>query len=330
MTTNQQTALMRRALELAAHGQGAVEPNPLVGCVIARDAEILAEGWHSTYGGDHAEVAAIRNLRGDANGATLYVTLEPCCHQGKTPPCTRAILQAGIRQVVVAMRDPFPQVAGGGIAELRAAGVQVAVGLLEKEAAWLNAPYLTRLSLHRPWIIAKWAMTLDGKIATRTKDSRWISSEASRAIGQALRGRVDGVAVGIGTALADDPLLIAKPGGPRTATRIVMDRQARLPLSSQLVETIHAAPLLLAVGPTAPAESCRLLEEAGCHLLRVAGDDQQCWQELLAALAREGMTNILVEGGGRVLGSLFDAELIDEVHVFVAPIIAGGAQAQRL
>ncbi len=253
MPTDLHTVHMRQALALAARGQGAVEPNPMVGCVIARGADVLAEGWHTHYGGDHAEVAALQQLSETPPDATLYVTLEPCCHQGKTGPCTRAILQAGIPQVVVAMRDPFPQVDGGGITELRSAGIRVTTGVLEREAEWLNAPYLMRLNQQRPWIIAKWAMTLDGKIATRTNDSRWISCEAARALVHQIRGRVDGIAVGIGTALADDPRLIASPHGPRTATRIIFDRQARLPVTSQLVQTISSAPLLVAVGPRAPA-----------------------------------------------------------------------------
>ena len=193
---------MQRALALAAAGQGAVEPNPMVGCVIARGAEIIGEGWHRRFGGDHAEVEALRLVGPRAAGATLYVTLEPCCHFGKTPPCTRAILAAGIRRVVAAMPDPFPQVAGGGTAELRAAGVEVELGLLEDDARRLNAPYLKLLQRGRPWVLAKWAMTLDGKIATRTGASRWISGEPSRQAVHALRGRMDAIVVGRETAAA--------------------------------------------------------------------------------------------------------------------------------
>ena len=228
---------MRRALELAAQGQGAVEPNPMVGCVIARGAEILGEGWHRRFGGAHAEVEALKLAGERARGATVYVTLEPCCHHGKTPPCTRAILDAGVARVVAAMPDPFPQVAGGGLAELRAAGIEVQSGVLEEEARKLNAPYLKLLSTGRPWIIAKWAMTLDGKIATAAGDSRWISCLDSRSIVHQLRGRVDAIVVGRGTAAADDPLLTARPPGPRTAMRIVVDTRASLSPQSQLVRT---------------------------------------------------------------------------------------------
>jgi diaminohydroxyphosphoribosylaminopyrimidine deaminase/5-amino-6-(5-phosphoribosylamino)uracil reductase len=190
---------MYRALELAAKGRGLVEPNPLVGCVIARGAEIIGEGWHRRFGGPHAEIEALR-LAGDrAAGATLYVTLEPCCHQGKTPPCTRAILDAGICRVLAAMRDPFPQVAGGGIQQLQAAGLEVHLGVFESEAQNLNAPYLKLVETGRPWVIAKWAMSLDGKIAMPSGESRWISNDRSREIVHRLRGRVDGILVGRGT-----------------------------------------------------------------------------------------------------------------------------------
>ena len=207
---------MRRALDLAARGQGAVEPNPMVGCVIAQGAEIIGEGWHRQFGADHAEVEALRMAGDRAAGATLYVTLEPCCHHGKTPPCTRAVLAAGVRRVVVAAGDPFPQVQGGGIAELRAAGLDVELGLLETDSRRLNAPYLKLVESGRPWIIAKWAMTLDGKIAARGGQSRWISNPQSREVVHKLRGRVDAVLVGRGTAVRDDPLLTARPPGPRT------------------------------------------------------------------------------------------------------------------
>ena len=208
---------IRRALELAARGQGAVEPNPMVGCVVAQGAEIIGEGWHRRFGQAHAEVEALQMAGNRAAGATLYVTLEPCCHQGKTPPCTEAVAASGVRRVVIALRDPFPQVQGGGIAAFQAAGLTVEVGLLGAEAARLNAPYLKLVETGRPWIIAKWAMTLDGKIATHTGESRWISNPRSREIVHALRGRVDAVMIGRGTAERDNPLLTARPAGPRTA-----------------------------------------------------------------------------------------------------------------
>ncbi len=204
---------MTRALELAARGEGQVEPNPMVGCVIARDGVCIGEGWHQRFGGPHAEVEALGSVQGSAAGATMYVTLEPCCHTGKTPPCTEAIVRTGIGRVVVAQVDPFPAVAGQGVQRLRDAGIVVDVGLLEESARQLNAPYRKLIQQQTPWIIAKWAMTLDGKLASRTGYSQWISSAASRQRVHQLRQRVDAVMVGRGTAQADDPLLTARPAG---------------------------------------------------------------------------------------------------------------------
>jgi diaminohydroxyphosphoribosylaminopyrimidine deaminase/5-amino-6-(5-phosphoribosylamino)uracil reductase len=319
---------MKRALELAERGRGYVEPNPLVGAVVVRDGKAVGEGWHRRFGEAHAEVNALAAAGEAARGATLYVTLEPCCHHGKTPPCTDAVIRAGVRRVVAAMADPFPEVAGQGIALLRAAGVEVAVGVEKKSARRLIAPYLKLLSTGRPYVHAKWAMTLDGKIATRTGDSRWISNEASRRRVHELRGRMDGIVVGIGTALADDPLLTARPPGPRTATRIVLDRNGRLPLASQLARTGREAPTLIVARKEAAALT-KALHEQGCEVffLPVADASQEV-DCLLQELGRRRMTNILVEGGAAVLGSFLDAGAIDEVHVFIAPILAGGAEAR--
>jgi len=346
---------MRRALELAAQGQGHVEPNPMVGCVIVRGTEIIGEGWHRRFGGPHAEVEALRVAGGRAAGATLYVTLEPCCHQGKTPPCTRAILAAGIRRVVVAAADPFPQVDGGGVAELRSAGVEVELGVLEAEARGLNAPYLKLIRTGRPWVLAKWAMTLDGKLATRSGLSRWISCPESRAIVHTLRGRVDAIMVGRETALRDDPLLTARPPAttptmlwdqrdqsfasvpvgalpercPRIALRVVCDTGAALPSESQLVRTAREMPLLVAVGGEAAEAQRQRLSAAGCEILVCDGATYAARLDvLLEELGRRRMTNLLVEGGGRLLGSLLDARQIDEVHVFIAPKLIGGDAAR--
>jgi diaminohydroxyphosphoribosylaminopyrimidine deaminase/5-amino-6-(5-phosphoribosylamino)uracil reductase len=319
---------MTRALELALRGQGAVEPNPLVGCVIAQGQRIVGEGWHARFGGPHAEIEALLAAGSDAAGATLYVTLEPCCHHGKTPPCTEALIRSAVRRVVVAHQDPFPQVAGLGMAELRQAGIEVDLGLLEQESRQLNAPYLKLIRSGRPWILAKWAMTLDGKLATRTGHSRWISGEASRRRVHQLRGRVDAILVGRRTAALDDPRLTARPPGPRVATRIVVDSQARLAPGSQLVRTAREVPVLVAVGPAAAAADCRRLSDAGCEVWTGAADDAaRRLLLLLDELGRRRMTNVLVEGGGQLLGSLFDAGELDEVHVFIAPKLAGGRDA---
>ncbi len=319
---------MRRALELAARGQGFVEPNPMVGCVVARGAERIGEGWHERYGGPHAEVEALRIAGRRAAGATLYVTLEPCSHHGKTPPCTEAVLRAAPARVVIAQRDPFPEVAGRGIAALEAAGIAVEVGVGEADARRLNAPYLKLIETGRPWVLAKWAMTLDGKLATRTGESRWISGPASREVAHRLRGRVDAVLVGRGTAETDDPLLFARSPGPRTAARVVLDSGATLSLDSQLVRTARNSPVLVAASEAAPPERRNALTGAGCEVLVLAGESHaERLDALLAELGRRRMTNVLFEGGAGVLGSLLDAAAIDEVHVFIAPKLLGGAGA---
>lgn len=315
-------AWMRQALDLAERGRGAVEPNPLVGAVVVRDGLLVGAGWHERHGGPHAEVHALAAAGEAARGATLYVTLEPCCHHGKTPPCTDAVLRAGIVRVVAALEDPFPRVAGQGAAQLRAAGVVVEMGLLADEARRQNAPYLTLLGAGRPYVHLKWAMSLDGKIATRTGASKWISNDASRRVVHELRGRVDGIVIGIGTALADDPLLTARPPGPRTACRVVLDRRARLPLTSQLVTTARLLPTLIVTSADAPAESAAALRATGCEVLAVPDV-----AALLTELGRRRWTNLLVEGGAGVLGSFLDEAAFDAVHVFLAPRLIGGAAA---
>ncbi len=320
---------MRRALTLAEQGRGYVEPNPLVGAVVVRDGQIIGEGWHQRYGEAHAEVQALAVAGEAARGATLYVTLEPCCHHGKTPPCTDAILRTGIARVVAAMEDPFPQVAGKGAALLRAAGVAVDFGVCEAEARRLNAPYLMLLGQGRPYVHAKWAMTLDGKIATRTGDSQWISNEASRRLVHTLRGRMDAIVVGIGTALADDPQLTARPPGPRQATRIVLDSRCRLPWTSYLVRTAQEIPTLVATTSAASSDAATQLQQQGCEVLRLpAAEEKPSVAALLAELGRRRFTNVLVEGGSALLGSFLDVGVLDEVHVFVAPVLVGGTSAR--
>lgn len=318
---------MRRALELAGRGEGRVEPNPMVGAVITAaggDGRIVGEGWHDRFGGPHAEPVALVAAGPQARGGTLYVTLEPCCHHGKTPPCTDAIIAAGIGRVVAAVEDPFPAVGGGGIAALRQAGIVVETGLLAAEALRLTAAYRKLVGTGMPWVIGKWAMSLDGLAAAPPGADRWISSAESRAIVHALRGRVDGIVVGIGTAVVDDPLLTARPAGSREPLRIVLDSGARLPRSSQLVRTARDVPLLVAVGPDAAADRIAALRAAGCEVWLAEGDDHAArLRSLLRELGRRRMTNLLVEGGPAVLRSLFATSLIDEVWAFVAPKILG-------
>ena len=316
---------MLRALAEAQRGRGAVEPNPMVGAVVVRDGRLVAVGHHGRFGGPHAEVVALAAAGDAARGASLYVTLEPCCHVGKTPPCTEAVIRAGIARVVAAMLDPFPEVAGAGFARLREAGIAVESGLEADAARRLNAPYLKRLATGLPFVTAKWAMTLDGKTAAASGDSRWISSPRSRALVHELRGRMDAIAVGIGTALADDPELTARPPGPRRAARLVLDGAARLPLGAQLARTARAIPVWVAVTGRAPSERCAALEALGCELLRLPGTGPVPIRPLLEELGRRGATNLLVEGGGTVLGAFLDAGQVDAVDVFLAPLVEGGS-----
>lgn len=324
---------MHRALELAARGEGQVEPNPMVGCVIARGDEVLGEGWHERFGAAHAEVNALADARqkhGDAaRGATAYVTLEPCCHTGKTPPCTDALIEAGVSRVVAAVRDPFPQVDGGGFARLTAEGITVESGVADREARCLLAPYLKRVTTGRPWVIAKWAMTLDGKIATRTGSSQWISSPESRALVHELRGRMDAILIGRRTAIADDPLLTARVSDPaqrkRVATRVVLGAPPR---DSQLVRTAGDAPLLIIARDEGSAEELSWAREAGADVMPVnAQGNAARLAAVMDELGRRGMTNVLVEGGRGVLGAALDAGQIDEVHVFIGPKLVGGQPA---
>ncbi|MBI3822158.1 MAG: bifunctional diaminohydroxyphosphoribosylaminopyrimidine deaminase/5-amino-6-(5-phosphoribosylamino)uracil reductase RibD [Planctomycetes bacterium] len=316
---------MRRALQLAEQGRGRVEPNPLVGAVIVRDGKIVGEGWHQQYGQAHAEVHALAAAGDAARGATLNVTLEPCCHHGKTPPCTDAIIRAGIARVVPALEDQFPQVAGQGAATLRQAGIAVEFGVCALAARRQNAPYLKLLATGRPYVHAKWAMSLDGKIATKTGDSKWISNETSRRRVHELRGRMDGILVGIGTALADDPLLTARPAGSRTACRVVLDSHGRLPIDSQLVRTARQVPTLIAT-----TREAATLSAAGCEVLVLPPDDagRPDIMKLLDELGRRRWTNLLVEGGSAVLGRFFDCDTVDEAHVFVAPKLIGAVDAK--
>jgi diaminohydroxyphosphoribosylaminopyrimidine deaminase/5-amino-6-(5-phosphoribosylamino)uracil reductase len=320
---------MREALELAAKGAGGAEPNPLVGCVLVKNNQVIGRGYHARYGSAHAEVDALRSLadQADARDATAFVTLEPCSHFGKTPPCVDALIGAKVSRVVIAQLDPFPQVDGRGLEKLQQAGIQVEVGLLESEASELNAPYLKRLKTGLPWVIAKWAMSIDGKIATQTGESQWISCEQSRAEAHHVRGRLDAILIGSGTALADDPLLTARPPGPRVPRRIVFDSQARLPFTSRLVGSVEEAPLILvSTDRVAAAREAEFLKR-GVSLWKFPGTEGERIVAALKRLASEGGTNVLVEGGPKLLGQFAATNQIDELHVYVAPKIIGGDSA---
>ena len=351
MDSNLDQVYMERALRLALRGQGLVEPNPMVGCVIIREdydntpgsdgdaqfseeggALVVGEGWHQRYGEAHAEINALKMAGELAKGATMYVTLEPCSHQGKTPPCVDAIIESGVKRVVVAMVDPFPEVNGAGIEKLKAAGIEVEVGVCGESARELNLPYLTRLEKKRPWIIGKWAMTLDGKIATRIGSSYWISSEEARLRVHEWRETVDAILIGSRTAMEDDPKLTVRlPEGrepKRIPTRIVVDSGGTLSVFSELALTARDVPLLLVFGPNTPKGKKEFWESKGAEVMVIyAPTHEQRLLLLLTQLAERGMTNVLVEGGGELLGHFFDLELMDEARVFVSPKVIGGSEA---
>ncbi|MDP9384263.1 MAG: bifunctional diaminohydroxyphosphoribosylaminopyrimidine deaminase/5-amino-6-(5-phosphoribosylamino)uracil reductase RibD [Actinomycetota bacterium] len=326
-------AHLMRAIELAEEGRGRVSPNPLVGAVVARDGEVIAEGFHGVYGGPHAERAAIAAADGaDLTGATMYVSLEPCCHQGKTPPCTDAIVEAGIGRVVVASDDPTEKASGRGLGILRDEGIDVAVagGELAGRARRLNQPFRKHARSGRPWVLFKSAMTLDGKVATRTGDSKWISGEDSRRRAHYWRAECDAVAVGIGTALSDNPLLTARVDGvARQPRRIVFDSEGRLPLDSQLVRGAEGVPLTVVVSRAASRHATEALEIAGVEVIVASGENEPARvRSALDQLGANGVTSILLEGGPHLAGAFLDAGEVDDIRLFIAPVVLGGGAAR--
>ena len=337
--TELDSAHLRRALELAENGRGRVSPNPLVGAVLARDGDVIGEGHHADLGGLHAERAALANAaeRGeDPVGATLYVTLEPCAHHGRQPPCADAILEAGIARVVYASEDPTEKASGRGPGVLRDGGVEVELtqGPEAASARLLNQAFRKRARTGRPLVTYKAAMTLDGRVAAPGGDSRWISAGESRELVHRWRAECDAVAVGIGTALADDPLLTARAGGEAEGpqpVRVVFDSQARLPRDSALVGSIDEARLIVICAPEAPSAAREALEAAGAEVIVAGGSDPAA--RLGAALVELGnreIQDLLLEGGPTLAGALFDAGEIDSLRLFVAPLILGAGEARAL
>ncbi len=321
---------MARALELAARGRGLTSPNPMVGAVVVTGGAMVGEGFHAGAGGAHAEVIALGAAGGRARGATLYVTLEPCNHQGRTPPCAPAVIAAGVTRVVSAVRDPNPRVPGGGAEALRAAGVDVSVGVREDEARDLNRAFFTAMARHRPHVTLKAAMTLDGKIAAHDGASRWITGEAARREAHRLRSESDAVVVGIGTALADDPALDVRLGRPwpREPWRVVVDSQARLPRTARVLTAGTPARALVAVTDAAPAERVAALEATGATVLacKSAGGHVDL-VDLAGRLFSLDVIALLVEGGAELNAGFLAADLVDRVAVFVAPKLVGGRGA---
>ncbi len=321
--------LMRRALELAALGLGRTSPNPAVGAVVAHGNAIVGEGYHRRAGEPHAERVALANAGEAARCADIYVSLEPCCHHGRTPPCTEAIIEAGISRVFYSVSDPDPRCAGGGEAALQAAGLEVRGGVLEEDGCRLLGGYIRHRRSGLPLVTCKLAMSLDGRIATRTGDSRWITSEASRRIVHELRNHSDAVIVGVGTVLADDPALTTRgvPGG-RDALRVIMDSSGRTPPDAQVIREESNARCMIVCTDAAPPENLRALEAAGAEVLVLPEtDDRVDLRALTQELGRRGALNVLIEGGGELAAGALEAGVVDRVLLFYAPIIIGGTEA---
>ena len=331
MVRQEDIEYMRRAMELAERGVGFTNPNPMVGAVIVKGGKVIGEGWHERCGEWHAERNAFKNCTVPAEGATMYVTLEPCCHYGKTPPCTEAIIEHGIARVVVGMEDPNPLVAGKGIALLREAGIEVVCGVEEEALREQNRVFLKYISTKLPWVAMKTAMTLDGKIATRTGDSKWITGAEARAYVHELRHRFMAIVVGIGTAVADDPLLNCRieGRGVRQPIRVVVDSNARLSLDSQLVKTAGEYRTIVAHTRFAPEERVKALREAGVEMsLCKEKEGLVDVRNLLELLGQSGIDSILLEGGGSLNYTFLAEGLADELYAFIAPKIVGGMNAK--
>ncbi|RLB07963.1 MAG: bifunctional diaminohydroxyphosphoribosylaminopyrimidine deaminase/5-amino-6-(5-phosphoribosylamino)uracil reductase RibD [Deltaproteobacteria bacterium] len=314
---------MKRTLLLARRGIGRVSPNPLVGAVIVRHGEVIAEGYHRSFGGDHAEVDAIKRARGDVKGGTLYVNLEPCCHWGKTPPCTDALIKGGIKRVVVGTLDPNPSVNGKGVKILREHGIEVEVGVLEEEARKLNEVYFNYILTGLPFVTIKYAQTLDGRIATSLGESRWISSENSRKLAHRLRAQHDAILVGIGTVLADDPSLTVRWTKGKDPLRIVLDSRLRIPLNAQVL--LEEGDTLVVTTDQYDREKFAEIKKKGKEIL-IAQRDKKGWvelQPLLKTLIKKDVSSILVEGGRKVITSFLKDNLANRMVIITAPLILG-------
>ncbi len=340
----QDEKFMLSALKLAEKGIGSVEPNPAVGCVIAKSGQLVGKGYHKKFGGPHAEVHAIEdcgNLSIKPEGATMYVTLEPCCHEGKTGPCVQAIIEAGLARVVVATLDPSPHASGQGVEQLRQAGIEVEVGLCEEQARQLNAPFFKHTITGQSWVILKWAQSLDGKLAYADPGSpegerRWISNELSRKDAHKLRRRAGAIVVGIHTVLADDPMLTPRPSKGKKPIRVVLDSRLRIPLKSRLVRTPKASDVLICTRQAAldaNAKHAERLAKRGIEVLACDGvsESETCdLRFVLDELGRRGVQQVLVEGGPHVLASFLKQGLADEVCVYLAPTVLGAEGAVEL
>ena len=324
---------MQRAIELAKKGAGFVNPNPMVGCVIVKDDKIIGEGYHEFYGGFHAERNALLKMN-DAKGATLYVTLEPCCHHGKTPPCTDIIIEKEIKKVVVGLLDPNPLVAGKGISILQNAGIEVVKGVLEDEIKELNKVFLKYIKTKRPYVILKTAMTLDGKIASHTGDSKWITNEKSRRMVHELRSEMMGIVAGIGTVKADDPMLNCRLERQQIhqPIRIIVDTKASIPLESQIVKTAKDYRTILAISSDAACQVSSIVDKLKSFNVEILcceeKDGHVDINDLMTKLGELGIDSLLLEGGSTINAAFLEADCVDEVYAFIAPKIIGGQNSK--
>jgi diaminohydroxyphosphoribosylaminopyrimidine deaminase / 5-amino-6-(5-phosphoribosylamino)uracil reductase len=318
---------MKRVLRLAARGKGKTSPNPMVGALVVKEGRVVGEGYHRKAGEAHAEIVALRKAGTDARGATLYINLEPCCHVGKTPPCAPAVIEAGVTEVIVGMEDPNPRVSGRGIEALRQAGLKVRVGILEKDCRRLNEAFCRYIVSKMPFVILKVASTLDGKVATRYGESKWITNESSRHQVHRLRSEVDGVLVGIGTVMKDNPQLTSRIKGGRDPFRIILDSHLRIPEDAKVV-TPSSSRTILATTVEAPQERVEYWRSRGVQVLvfdSISG--RVPLRSCLSKLGEIGMMSLLVEGGSQISGSFLDEEWVDKLLLFLAPKLMGDEQA---
>ncbi len=328
--TDMDSRYMKRAIELAALGRGRTSPNPLVGAVIVKDGEIVGEGYHQKAGTPHAEVHALAAAGSEARGAALYVSLEPCCHHGRTPPCTEAIIKAGIKRVVIATLDPNPKVAGGGLAILQEAGIETKYGVMQEAAVELNEIFFKYIQSGLPFIALKTAMTMDGKIAACSGDSRWITGAEARQYVHRLRNTYDAIMVGIGTVLADNPQLNTRlnDGNSRDPVRIVIDSQLDLPLNSIIARSSREQSSIVFCGSNIDEGRAEALSVQGAEIIRLElEDDRVPLSKVMTILADRDITSVLVEGGAEINASLLEAGLVDKYYWFIAPKLIGGRNA---
>lgn len=318
---------MQLAIELAKKGMGHTSPNPMVGCVVVKEGQLITEGYHEQYGQYHAERNALTKCAEDLTGAELYVTLEPCCHHGQTPPCTDIIIERGIKKVFIGAMDPNPKVAGNGVRILKEHGIQVETGILEAECLELNEIFLHYISTGLPYVAMKYAMTLDGKIATFTGDSKWVTGEEARRHVHFLRKKYSAIMVGIGTVLVDDPMLNCRIEDGVDPIRIICDSQLRIPSDSQIVKTAFKIPTIVAHA-VRDAEKEEKLCKAGIELIHMSNDGVVDFAELMRELGRRNIDSVLIEGGGTFHGTVLKSGMVDRIYCYVAPKLIGGKEAK--